>query len=454
MSKLTKSPIDEIRDLIPDYQDLKIKEFEDQIDDLIQFENLDFEVAIELTKWFVKSRVIECYKGKRKPEENILEFIEILEMNSIQSKYNIMTHRGEIIADKWKSQTVIGQAEEEKIYRVEEVVKQYGWNIKTVPKYLKLSATPYHPVYDWITSKEWDGKDRFEDVFTSIDCLNDDLKLAKVYFWKWSIAGCRAILTQDGFVSENILVFKAKQGAGKTRWLTSLAPKGFIKSGLNLNPSNKDSVMEATAIWICELGELDTTTRKADAGALKAFFSKSEDNFRRPYGIAEEIIPRKTIFCASVNNDSFLVDDTGNRRYWILEIGETNNKHGIDMQQYWAQVMATAIKDEELYPHWLDKEESELQDNESEKFRQLDPLCETLIEKIDMLYEEEYTATKILQEIHEIPNPKPHECKVIVQFLSTKKGWGKRPKGKGIHVLVNPNYKLGNKGYEEDKFFQ
>ena len=196
--------------------------------------------------------------------------------------------------------------------------------------------------------------------------------------WKWCLSGCRAIISQEGFVSENVLILKGDQGAGKTKWLTNLAPKDCVKTGIQLNPSNKDSVLEATSVWIAELGEFDGTTSKSDTASLKAFLSKRIDYVRRPYGVAEEMIPRKSIFCASVNSDTFLVDDTGNRRYWTLEIGEANEKHGIDMQQLWRQVMETAILDKEEYPHWLTKEEAKIQDNESNKFRDLPPLCQKI----------------------------------------------------------------------------
>lgn len=445
----TKKPLDELEELISDHHKLDIPDIEDALNELVEWEELSNEKAQELLKWCVKARVIKYRKKELKPEENVLEFLEIMSQEGIHCMYDMMAHREAIICDKWVHNEVIGLAEEQRIYMVEEVLKKYRFPTKSVRKYLKLGAKPFHPVYDWIMSEEWDGEDRFEQLFRSLDVLNENQELAKVYFWKWSLSGCRAILTQHGFVSENVLILKGSQGAGKTKWLENLAPKDCVKTGLQLNPSNKDSVLEATSVWIAELGEFDGTTSKNDTAILKAFLSKRVDNIRKPYGIAEEMIPRKTVFCGSVNSDTFLVDDTGNRRYWILEIGETNHKHGINMQQYWRQVMETAILDVEEHPHWLTKEEAKMQDIESSKFRDLNPLCQKILKIEAELIDEKYTTQEIASLI-EHDNLKPHESRVIKQFMISELKWTQRAKGGNRYWLINPNVHVPNKGEDSE----
>ena len=444
-----KSPIDELSELFEDINNIKIIDVEDGLNDIVEFEDLTIDKAQELLKWFVRKRVLEYRKGQRKPEENIHEFLEILQIEGIRCMYNMMTHREEIICSKWHHNEVIGLAEEQRIYKVEDTIKKYKFPTKSVKKYLKLGAVPYHPVLDWINSKEWDGEDRFESLFEALNVKNPNQELAKVYLWKWCLSGCRAILTQHGFVSENVLVLKATQGAGKTKFLTKLAPEGFVKTGLQLNPNNKDSVLEATSVWIAELGEFDGTTSKSDTAILKAFLSKRVDNIRKPYGIAEELIPRKTIFCGSVNSDTFLVDDTGNRRYWVLEVGEANHKHDINMQQYWKQVMETAVLDKEEHPHWLNKEEAKMQNLESKKFRDLPPLCQKILDIESELIDDKYATQQIASEIG-IDNLKPHESKVIKQFMITELGWGLEPRGGRQYWLINPNVYTPKKGEDSE----
>jgi len=443
-----KSPIDQLSELFEDINTIKIIDVEDGLNEIVAFEDLTVDKAQELLRWFVVKRVMEYRKGTKKPEENVHEFLAICEREGIKAMYNMMTHREEIISNKFSHQEVIGLAEEQRIYRLEDIVKRYNFPTKSVKKYLKLGAMPYHPVLDWINSEEWDQKDRFEELFRALDVLNKNQELAKTYLWKWCLAGCRAILTQQGFISENVLILKGDQGAGKTKFLSKLAPPGCVKTGIQLNPSNKDSVLEATSVWIAELGELDGTTSKSDTASLKAFFSKNIDYIRKPYGVTEELIPRKTIFCGSVNSDTFLVDDTGNRRYWVLEIGEANHKHEINMQQYWRQVMETAILDKEEHPHWLTKEEAKAQNLESRKFKDMNPLCQKILKIENQLIDEKYSTQEIASLI-EHDNLKPHESKVIKQFMISDLGWSLEPRGGRQYWLINPNVYVPSEGSED-----
>ena len=446
----SNAPLDELEELFPKFKQARIQDVEDALSELVEWgDDLDSEKAQELFSWFVKSRVIEYKAGTRKPEENIHEFLEIMDREGVKCRYNMMTHREEIICSKWEHNAVIGLAEENNIYQVEETVRKYKFPYQRVKKYIKLAATPYHPAYDWINSKEWDKKDRFEELFNSLNVKNENKELAKVYLWKWSLAGCRAILTQEGFVSENVLIFKGLQAAGKTKWLTGLAPLGCVKTGLQLNASNKDSVLEATSVWIAELGEFDGTTSKSATAILKAFLSKRIDNIRKPYGIAEELIPRKTLFCGSVNTESFLVDDTGNRRYWVLETDDINHRHGIDMQQYWAQVMETALIDKEEQPHWLTKEELKMQNFESKKFRDLHPLCQKILKIENELMADKYHPSEIATKI-DVAVLKPHESKVIKQFMVSELGWTIQMRGGRQYWLINPNVYTPSDSEEDD----
>ena len=91
---------------------------EEVLEDLVLYEGqINQKQADELLNVFVLARVQECKSGKRKPEEHLIMFMTILKNENIRSCYNIMTHRNEILCDRWVSQTVVGQAEEQKIYQ-------------------------------------------------------------------------------------------------------------------------------------------------------------------------------------------------------------------------------------------------------------------------------------------------------------------------------------------------
>ena len=85
----------------------------------------------------------------------------------------------------------------------------------------------------------------------------------------------------------------------------------YVKTGLELDPSDKDKVYQCIKYWVCELGELDSTFKR-DLAKLKAFITEQTDEFRRPYGLVPIKYPRKTSFYATVNNEEFLKDECEN----------------------------------------------------------------------------------------------------------------------------------------------
>jgi len=117
-----------------------------------------------------------------------------------------------------------------------------------------------------------------------------------------------------------ILVFQGKQGIGKTRFFEKLSlHSAFFGEGICLDPRDKDSVIQATSKWISELGELGSTMKK-DMDSVKAFLTKSTDEYRTPYGKASLHYPRMTSFVGTVNDDEFLIDQTGNRRFVTISL--------------------------------------------------------------------------------------------------------------------------------------
>ena len=93
---------------------------------------------------------------------------------------------------------------------------------------------------------------------------------------------------------EGILTLQGNQGIGKTRLIKKLIPI-YVKTGLELDPSDKDKVYQCIKYWVAELGELDSTLKR-DLAKLKAFITESSDEFRRPYAMKTYGIPKANIF--------------------------------------------------------------------------------------------------------------------------------------------------------------
>jgi len=425
------------KDVIESYKKLSSSELLDKINYLISYQRHDPANLTSLYHFEIKRRLMQARKDGKKPEVSLNVFQEIMRIAEVQILQNQMTHRVEIRSKNFDGIEVMGLAEEQRYLGIKEICRKFNFPANLALEYIKLSVTPYHPVIDWIMEKPVDGINRFDDLYETLNCSNENQELAKQFLWKWSLQAVRAAMGDKGQASELVLILKGQQAAGKTMWFRSLAPDDFVKTGLQLNPNNKDSIVEANTAWINELGEFDGMTRKVDHANLKAFLSKTDDYLRRPYAVVEERIPRKSVFGATVNTESFLVDDTGNRRYLVLEVGDINHSHNIDMQLYWRQVWERAKRTKSSEPHWLSAEELIQQQDQSEKYRMLDPIIQNFQHNESQLYGEEFFVKEIINLTSEIDigKVKGHQCKIMKQHLMGI-GWTEKRIGKNKYLLV------------------
>jgi putative DNA primase/helicase len=257
----------------------------------------------------------------------------------------------------------------------------------------------YHPIVNCIKAKEWDKKERLSDFIKTINSTNNELAFKIIH--TWMMAAIAAAHSVDGFVNHGVLVLQGAQGIGKTAWVKSLDPINCnaVKEGAILDPTNKDSIISLASHWIVELGEIDATFRKADVSRLKSFITTQADDVRMPYARRSMRLVRRTAYVATVNDEKFLTDDTGNRRWWTIQVKSINYDHGFNMQQVWA----------EAYHDWKVKGAltylpTELQQAVNESNREhekLDPLVEKVLTIFDWASpgRRELTVTEILNEM-------------------------------------------------------
>lgn len=196
------------------------------------------------------------------------------------------------------------------------------------------SENHYHPVLKLLESRSWDGKDRLESIYQILD-LKDDFH--KTLVRKWAIQTIALLYNSSSnkISAQGVLVLQDAQGVGKTEFFRHLAIRHeFFKGGATIDMTNKDSLISATRVWICELGELDSTTKKMQS-ALKAFLTEQTDRYREPYERTESIRPRRTSFCGTVNPKQFLHDETGNRRYWTIPVDNIDIKTIFSKSEEW-----------------------------------------------------------------------------------------------------------------------
>ena len=127
---------------------------------------------------------------------------------------------------------------------------------------------------------------------------------------------------EPGCKFDNACVIIGDQGARKSTFWSVLGGEFFSDALRDIN--GKDSLQVLANSWIMEWAELEAITNKKMAGDIKSFLSQSTDVYRVPYGkVAEKFKRRGIIVGTSNRTDGFLVDETGNRRFWVVRTSRT-----------------------------------------------------------------------------------------------------------------------------------
>jgi len=214
-----------------------------------------------------------------------------------------------------------------------------------------------HPVREYLSSLEWDGTPRVERVL--IDYMGaEDTPLNREIAKRWMAAAVRRVF-QPGCKFDTVLVLVSpRQGIGKSQFADILGGAWF-QDGLPAI-GTKDAMQALRGAWIVEVNEM-AATKKADDDAIKQFFAARTDRYRESYGRYEAEHPRQCVFVGSTNTHEFIVDNTGGRRFWPVEVGAEAHDVGPRMDamrkvrdQLWAEAVILWKKDT---PSWFTEPE-------------------------------------------------------------------------------------------------
>ncbi|QNB10813.1 virulence protein E [Paraburkholderia tropica] len=201
--------------------------------------------------------------------------------------------------------------------------------------FLAAERNSYHEVRDYLAGLQWDRQPRLRGWLTTWLGVQDSEYVRHVSY-KWLLGAVGRVM-RPGCKMDNVLIFEGKQDAGKSAAFRTLFGPGWFTDA-NIVIGDKDSFAVMAGKWVIELAELDALS-KSDSSNAKRFFTTAVDTYRPPYARRAIDVPRQSVFGGTVNFDTYLKDESGNRRYWPVRTADVLDLKGLaaNRDQIWAE---------------------------------------------------------------------------------------------------------------------
>ena len=315
----------------------------------------------ELQQWLDKQDT----GGKRRKWG---QYIQLLDKLGYKFKYNLCTNDVEVngspISDGL-AEVISMRARDMGVWEVnvlESAYKAYAWQNR------------YHPIRDYLQSLKYEGGDPISELS---NFFIDEHGIFATFLRKWMIG---AVARAMSGAQNRVLVLDGAQGIGKSefvKWLASPIPEYYFEGAIN--PEDKDCRLRRMSIWIWEINEFGSTTRRADREALKAFLSTHIVRERKAYGKFDIQGNALASFVGTANDEGgILADPTGSRRFMtvhMLSIDWRGYTRNIDVDQVWAQAYDLYVSGE----NWeLEDDDRRAAESINAEYRVLDIVEETI----------------------------------------------------------------------------
>lgn len=216
----------------------------------------------------------------------------------------------------------------------------------------------YNPIKNLINDIEWDGQERCRFFLSKWGKVEDTPYTREVS--RLIFAGGIHRLYAPGTKFDDVPILMGSQGCGKSTLVRFLAMHDDYYGEVT-SVDGQQAIEQLAGKWICEMSEMLALTKSREQEAVKAYITRAVDSYRKPWDKNISEFPRRCIIIATSNSFNMLVDKSGNRRYYPVEVhsnGYDIYDHEPEIREYIGQCWAEA---RELYkygemPNFANKE--------------------------------------------------------------------------------------------------
>jgi len=252
-------------------------------------------------------------------------------------------------------------------------------------------------------------------------------------FVKKFLIGAVARAYQPGCKVDTALILQGRQGQGKSGFFAVLGGEFFDDSMGPLD--GKDDLMILHRSWIQEWSEFDQVSGHRQASQIKSFLSRRIDRFRPPYGRYVKEFPRRCVICGSTNQQEFLNDPTGSRRFWVIPVGS----RPIDLETLRRErdaIWAAAVQAYKAGAQWwLTPDEHNQSEELNLEYQQSDPWLDIIQGKLSLPgAPSQVTTEHILTDWLGVPKDRQGKAEQRrVGAIMRRLGWENKAFSEGSH---------------------
>jgi predicted P-loop ATPase len=269
----------------------------------------------------------------------------------------------------------------------------------------------------WLNGLQWDGVPRAERFLTHYFSAADTPYVKAVSLYLWTALAGRVL--EPGIQADMAPILVGEQGEGKSTGLQEIAPAPEHFTEISLDKSDDDLARLMRGRLIVELAELKGLSSR-EAEHTKAFVTRRFENWVPKYREFATTYARRCVLIGTTNENEFLEDSTGNRRYLPVRVGTVKRAELVqDRLQLWAEARVLFEQDRSTGGHgilWQDAER--LAKPIHDEFTVEDAWTEDVARWLDGMprYKQSVTATDVLKDALELTKDKitqSHKKRVV-----------------------------------------
>ena len=187
----------------------------------------------------------------------------------------------------------------------------------------------------WIEQLTWDGVPRIDTFLVDNFSAEDTPYHRAVSAYMWTAMAGRVLF--PGCKADMVPILVGNQGVGKSTAVGAMVPSPEFFTELSFSEKDDDLSRKMRGKLLAEIGELRGLHTK-ELEAIKAFITRTHEHWIPKYREFETTFPRRLLFIGTTNKEQFLADDTGNRRWLPVRVGQVSvDKVRAVAAQCWAE---------------------------------------------------------------------------------------------------------------------